>query len=281
MKTLHVDTGREMRGGQWQVLYLVERLSEASLLAPPGSPLLAEARARGLDATELSFAGLWKFARRTGLVHAHDARAHTLAVLAGGAPLVVSRRVAFPVKTSFTSRWKYSRATRYLAVSKFVASQLKEAGVPAEKVRVVYDGVPIPSPSARAPGRVVALAAKGVHVAGIPIHFTTDLWQDLSTASVFLYVSEFEGLGSAALAAMAAGVPVVASRVGGLPEAVEHECTGLLAGKSEIAGALRRLLDDPAAAAEMGRKGRERVQRTFTVEAMVEGTLLVYHEVLG
>ncbi len=282
MKTLHVDTGREMRGGQWQVLYLIERLpDDAVLLAPKGSGLFAAARQKGLDVRPLSFAALARSARQADLVHAHDARAHTLAAVAGGAPLVVSRRVGFPVKSSLASRWKYARAAMCLAVSKFAGSKLKDAGVPEAKIRVVYDGVPVPPPGRPQPGCVVALASKPVEVPGIPIHLTTDLWQDLSTASVFVYWSEMEGLGSAALAAMACGVPVIASRVGGLPEIIEHERTGLLIEKHQLAGALRRLLDDPAAALEMGRRGRELVQEKFTVEAMLAATLQAYGEILS
>jgi hypothetical protein len=283
MKTLHVDTGREMRGGQWQALYLVERLRDATLLARAGSPLLHEARARHLYVQELTFPLLARLARQVDVVHAHDARAHTMSALAGGAPLVVSRRVGFPVRQSIASRWKYGRASCYIAVSKFVAARLAEAGVPDQKIRVVYDGVPLPAQSTLETGRVVALAGKGAEVlrtVGMPIHFTSDLWHDLSTASVFVYVSEMEGLGSAALAAMAAGVPVIASGVGGLPEIVEHERTGLVVSDTEVAGALRRLLDDPAGAAEMGRRGRMVVQRRFSVEAMVEGTLAAYKGVL-
>lgn len=290
-RTVHVDAGKQMQGGQWQVLYLVERLPRASLLAPAGSPLLAEARKRGLDAEELSLPALLRAARPAGLIHAHDARAHTLAASAAGVPLVVSRRVGFPIKTSFGSRWKYSRPAMYLAVSKFAAGRLKEAGVPQEKVRVVYDGVPLPALGRPEPGNVLALAGKCTEIieaAGellnIPIHFTSNLWENLSTASVFLYVSEMEGLGSAALAAMAAGVPVIASPVGGLPEIVEHERTGLLLDSPVTAGQLaalvRRLLNDPVRAVEMGRNARERVEREFSVEAMVEATLRAYEEVL-
>ena len=56
------------------------------------------------------------------IVHAHDARAHTLAAIAARAPFVVSRRVAFPVKRSLLSQWKYRQAKRYLAVSQFVGA---------------------------------------------------------------------------------------------------------------------------------------------------------------
>lgn len=283
MRTLHIDTGREMQGGQWQVLYLVERLKNATLLAPSGSPLLVEARKRGLNARPLStFFGELK---RADLIHAHDSRAHTYSAVANFGrsrrPLVASRRVGFPVKQSIASRWKYLQATLYLAVSRYVAGKLKDAGVERGLIRVVYDGIPIPrSPANPEPGRVVAVPGKSVELTGIPVHPTTNLFGDLTTASVFLYVSKMEGLGSAAIAAMAAGVPVVASGVGGLPEVVEHERTGLIVRDGDYAKAVRRLLDNPNLAAEMGAAGREKAMREFSVEKMVESTLSAYNEIL-
>jgi starch synthase len=107
------------------------------------------------------------------------------------------------------------------------------------------------------------------------------LWHDLSTASVFVYKSELEGLGSAALAAMAAGVPVVASAVGGLPEVVEDGLTGFLVSDGDFGAPVRRLLDNPELAVQMGEAGRERVMREFSIEVMVEATMRAYREVLG
>ena len=281
MRTLHVDSGREMRGGQWQALYLVEHLSDAVLLARAGSPLFEEAARRKLTVRALSFRALAMAAREADLVHVHDARAHTLAAIAGVAPLVVSRRVAFPVKRGFFSLWKYARAALYLAVSKYVVARLMDAGIRGAKIRVVHDGVPLAEPSRPQPGRVVALASKPIEIPGISVDLTSDLWQDLSTASVFVYKSDMEGLGSGALAAMAAGVPVVASAVGGLPEVVESGKTGFLVTDDDFATPVRRLLDDPGLAAEMGRAGRERAQRDFSVEGLVEKTVRAYREVLG
>ncbi len=271
-----------MQGGQWQVLYLVERLKNAKLLAPAGSPLLTEARKRGLDAKPLS--KLLSEMRGVDLVHAHDAKAHTYCAFANFGQskrlLVVSRRVAFPVKKSMVSRWKYLQPTIFLAVSKYVAAKLKnvvEKGV----VRLVYDGIPIPpSPAKPEPGRVLSVPSKTAELAGIPVHLSTNLFDDLSTASVFLYVSEMEGLGSAAIAAMSAGVPVVASGVGGLLEVVEHERTGLIVRDGDYAKAVRRLLDNPKLAAELGAAGREKAMREFSVEKMVETTLSAYNEIL-
>src|SRR5437016_9004302 len=101
-----------MRGGQWQVLHLLRGLTAAghnsTLLARPGSPLLDRARSGDIDARPLRLRELIRLAPSFDLVHAHDARAHTLACFLS-LPFVVSRRVAFPALTSLGSRWKYSR----------------------------------------------------------------------------------------------------------------------------------------------------------------------------
>lgn len=285
MRTLHVDTGREMRGGQWQALYVIERLSGATLLARAASPLFEEAERRKLDVRPLSVRALASLAKDAHVIHAHDARAHTLAVVAAGTGavtrVVVSRRVAFPVKSGILSAWKYSRAAMFLAVSQFVAARLTDAGIATERIRVVYDGVPLPAMGCPRPGRVVALASKPVQISGVSVDLTRNLWEDLATASVFVYKSELEGLGSAALAAMAAGVPVVASAVGGLPEVVDHGRTGFLVADADFQTPVRRLLDDPQLASQLGRAGRERVEREFSVDRMLQRTEQVYEEVLG
>src|SRR5258708_14342135 len=120
MRTLHLDTGREMRGGQWQALHLVRGLTDhghaARLLAPAGSPLLEAALAQRLDAAPLQFGRMLHDARRADLVHAHDARAHTLGLFTRP-PLVVSRRVAFPILRGPPSPWKYAPAAHYTPAS--------------------------------------------------------------------------------------------------------------------------------------------------------------------
>src|SRR5438067_3902845 len=143
MRILHLDTGREMRGGQWQVLRLIEGLAaegvQSTLLARKEAPLYAAARRQGWRVEPIGLTRAVMELRAHDLTHAHDARSHTLGTLLRGRPLVVSRRVAFAVG----SRWKYGRARRYLAVSEFVKGVLIESGVPPEKIAVVYDGVPV------------------------------------------------------------------------------------------------------------------------------------------
>lgn len=282
MRTIHVDFGREMRGGQYQALSLVESLQDAALLAREESPLFAEARRRGLRVLPARRFSLRGF----DLAHAHDAKAHTWLALHAACPFVVSRRVAFPVKRGWLSRWKYAKAAHYLAVSRFVASQLVGAGVPDDNISVVYDGVDVPPGVSRGgcilavrsedPGKGTALIERS----GVEVTWASSLVEDLQTASVFLYITESEGLGSAALLAMAAGVPVVASNVGGLPEAVRHGETGILTPNepAAIAEAVREAL---AGRGTMAPLARRHVEENFTRGAMVERTLAVYRKVLG
>jgi glycosyltransferase involved in cell wall biosynthesis len=298
MKVLHLDAAHEMRGGQWQALRLVEALSElgveSTLLAPAGAPLYEMARQRGLHAEPLGMARLARLGRRHDLVHAHDARSHTLAALAGGAPLVVARRVAFAIGDGAAARWKYGRPRRYIAVSEFVKSVLSAGGVNAGKIDVVYDGVPWLEPAvpveppmilapdnAADPRKGAALAAEAARLAGVEIKFSGELQRDLQRASVFVYLTESEGLGSAALLAMSAGVAVIASNVGGLKEVIIDGESGLLVENeaNTIAGAIRRLLEDRAAAGRIGRHARETIARKFTIENMARATVDVYHKV--
>ena len=105
----------------------------------------------------------------------------------------------------------------------------------------------------------------------------------LAALSVFVLPSLWEGLPLAILEAMAMGVPVIASDVGGNGDAVVDGSTGLLVGAYDVpalADAIARLLDDPAERARMGAAGRARYAECFTAEHMVNGTLRVYEQVL-
>jgi glycosyltransferase involved in cell wall biosynthesis len=101
----------------------------------------------------------------------------------------------------------------------------------------------------------------------------------LAAADVAVMPSLHEGLGVAALEAMAAGVPVVASRVGGLPELVGADAAGVLVPPGDaaaLAAALRRLAADRGAARALGTAGRARVGARFTMAGMAAATLALY-----
>ncbi len=114
--------------------------------------------------------------------------------------------------------------------------------------------------------------------------FVRDTPAFLAGIDFFVMPSLFEGLGVAALEAMAAGKPVIASRVGGLAESVVDDVTGLLVAPgddAQLAEAIEKLHREPACAAALGRDGRERVQRQFSLEQMALGNETYYYELLG
>ena len=114
--------------------------------------------------------------------------------------------------------------------------------------------------------------------------FRSDLPDYLGSLDLLVHPALDEGLGIILLQACAAGVPVIATPVGGIPEVVTDRVNGLLVppGEAEaLAAAIMRLLEAKDLRIRLGRAGRERVERNFSVERMVEGNLGVYREVLG
>jgi glycosyltransferase involved in cell wall biosynthesis len=295
---LHLDHGREMRGGQLQVIRLMRGLRERGhgvvLLARKASPLLETALRERFNADALSIEALRALSAKADLVHAHDARSHLFAALLSRKPLVVSRRVVFPVGRGLWSRWKYGRADAFAAVSRAVAEELKKAGVAESKMKVIYDGVPLLPESWNPQGPVVIprsadkrkgseLALEAVRRAGAPELLSRNIQEDLRGAGLLVYITESEGLGSAALLAMSAGVPVLSSDVGGLKEFVRNGETGARVENEvgAIAEAIRALRDRPQYARKLGTQARAMVTAKFTVERMVTETLDLYEGVLS
>jgi glycosyltransferase involved in cell wall biosynthesis len=113
--------------------------------------------------------------------------------------------------------------------------------------------------------------------------FRDDLPRILGCLDLIVHPAFREGLGVSLLQASSAGVPIVAGNAGGIPEAVQDEVTGLLFPPGDVAtltAAIKRLLEDPDLAHRLGRAGRERVEREFSVDRMVTGNLAVYQELL-
>ncbi|MBM4284530.1 MAG: glycosyltransferase family 4 protein [Deltaproteobacteria bacterium] len=106
----------------------------------------------------------------------------------------------------------------------------------------------------------------------------------LHQAGVIVLSSAAEALPNVVLEAMAAGLPVVATRVGGLAEVVDEGITGYLAPPRDpaaLAEALDRVLADPAHRRALGQAGRRRAEQDFSLEAMVRRHEAVMVKLLG
>lgn len=106
----------------------------------------------------------------------------------------------------------------------------------------------------------------------------------LAAMDIFVLPSRWEGLPLAIIEAMMAGLPVLATGVGGVPELVEDGVTGLLVPPRDpeaLAWALARLLSDPPVRRRMGAAGREKAVREFRLDRMLEETSRLYKELLG
>jgi len=113
--------------------------------------------------------------------------------------------------------------------------------------------------------------------------FRQDIDRLLDGCDVFVMCSVMEGLCTSILDALARRRPVVASEVGGMPEIVEEGATGRLVPPRDPAALARAVVDlltDRQQAERLALAGRERVESRFSVDAMVEGTLGVYRDVL-
>lgn len=116
-----------------------------------------------------------------------------------------------------------------------------------------------------------------LHWAGLQ----SDVRPWLAAMDLYLQSSDYEGLPVALLEAMAMELPVVASTVGGVPEAVLAGETGLLVPPRQpeaLAAAARSLLDQPEARDRLGRQGRRRVCQCFDVQRMQERLEAIYRE---
>jgi glycosyltransferase involved in cell wall biosynthesis len=113
--------------------------------------------------------------------------------------------------------------------------------------------------------------------------YRPDVVRMLAIVNVFVLPSLYEGFPNVILEAMAMSKPVVATRVGGVPEAVEGGVTGLLVPPRDpeaLAKAIITLLQDREQAGTMGRAGQERVERYFSVERMIQETEALYEELV-
>lgn len=163
MRVLLVDLETQWRGGQNQALLLLKGLRSrghhAELLAARGSALGERATATGITVHYVS-RGFFRLLAalnirkllgrgRFDLVHANEAHAVTAVWLARAhrrVPLIISRRVGYPITRNWLAQRRYQVASKILAISHWAANQAALSGAPREKLEVVYEGVELCRP---------------------------------------------------------------------------------------------------------------------------------------
>jgi glycosyltransferase involved in cell wall biosynthesis len=358
MRILYVDLEREWRGGQSQALLtlagLRRRGHEVELLTARDSPLANRASESGIIVHQVPRIGLRGWAaramrsliaagKRFALLHLNEPHALTAAWLAKAhrqLPVLLSRRIGFPLQKNAASRARYRAVERFVANSKDVAQSLIDSGIAIERISVVNEGVeifPLRTPERRSTERKrwgvreneflfgcvsVFVPEKGQRhlIEALPLvralrsearlllagdgacrpdlealtkrlgqteavffpGFVTDVVQVYAALDAFVFPSEFEGLGTALQAAMAAGLPCISTKRGALGEVVDHERTALIAepNSKEFAAMMLRLINDEALRRNLSKAGRSEVERRFSADRMVENTIRVYEDVL-
>lgn len=344
---VHVASGREWRGGQRQVLLLARELRrhdvEQVVVTGGESELAGRLRAAGVRVRPAAWragldprvlpAILGELRRRPVVLHAHDGHSLALAGVCSaltGTPLVVTRRVTFPLRR--LRFWK--RAQRIIAISPAVREALTAAGIGADQVVVVPDGVDLEELQASAgqgvreltgftaKGQVAVtlgsltpekdhstlIGAAALLAPDLPylhwvvvgdghlrprleqkifqlglqerFHLLGDMPDPhlaLASADVFVLSSRAEGFGSSILAAMALGLPVVATRVGGVVDLLGSGGGILVPPGDEVqfAAAVYKVLTDQRLAQDLTRAAQEKLGQ-FSIGAVAEQVLAVY-----
>ncbi len=355
MQIAHIDTGKDLRGGQWQLLTLArglrERGHEQVIVCQRHSELERRASIEGFRTQGMALSGMARLGtirrlrdvlhrEEVRVIHAHDGRGQTVAWLAScGLNIcrVASRRVTFLPRSLLLHRLKYDRTCHgVIAVSVYVRNLLIKSGIPALKIAVIPDGIDfpekLPNPSEKLllrrswqfssedfvighagaftaekgqetaiqafqllklPHSRLLLAGDGPtrtqlenrYAADGRIRFLghlADISPFIDTLDLFVMPSRSEGLGSSALVALSRGVPVIATRTGGLPEIIEEGVNGWLVYPSsprDLAEAIRHAASGLARLREMGERARDKA-RQFTGDIMTERTVDFYQELM-
>lgn len=362
MKILHISTENTWRGGERQLVLLHSELSKAGtdslVIARKSSPVAEICRKEGLSCLQIPIGSAYdlkaawnirNIARKekADILHAHTSKGHTLAILANimaaSVPVVLSRRVDFPVKSNFLSLYKYN--SHFIRKIICVSDEIKKITAPSirdkEKLITIHSGVDIDKFSDISDlghfrnnfdipenisiiGNTSALAdhkdyytfvdtAVAVHKRNADTHFfivgdgpleaelrkyvneksaesyitftgfIEEIGLALKSLDIFLFTSKTEGLGTSVLDAMAAGIPVVATKAGGVPEMIKHDYNGLLCpvGSTHcLTTSVERLLKDNALKMKLLENAKKTIVG-FSYQKTAKKTLSIYHEILN
>jgi glycosyltransferase involved in cell wall biosynthesis len=235
-----------------------------------GSRLLADALvSRTVRCTVAPSAAMARFLRRELRVPPDRLR-----VLPNGVALPARRRSLAPAVRTFVTVSSFARckATPVL-VEAFMSIAERR---PDLRLLMIGDGEdrPVCEGLAQRSGR-----SRQVEFAG----YRTDIAAQLERADAFVLPSVNENLPLALLQAMAAGLPCIAARIGGVPEILAGDC-GLLVQPGDVrslSDAMKRLIDEPALATGLGARARSRVNQNFSLSLCADEHIHLWSDMLG
>jgi glycosyltransferase involved in cell wall biosynthesis len=161
VKILHLNNEKTWRGGERQTLLLAAELQrigiQNTIACRRGAPLETQAAKQSVPVVAVGASNpmllldLLSLAGNHDLLHCHTGRGHSVAAvmsLFNRTPIIVTRRVDFLPSQSLFNRFKFRRARKVVCISRFIANQLRDWGVPDQKIAVIPSAVPPPQPLA-------------------------------------------------------------------------------------------------------------------------------------
>ncbi|MDD2773805.1 MAG: glycosyltransferase family 4 protein [Elusimicrobiales bacterium] len=357
MNLLFVSESSGWSGGTNQMLLTARGLSEKGhrivFILPEGGVTAERVRAAGFDCRPLRIRQdydipaalkIKKIAAETNaaVVHAHHPQAHAVCLIAKylgmSAPLVVTRRVIFRIRTNPFSAIKYrsKKIARYVAVCNAARTELAKGGVAPERIDVIPSAVEM-SRYEDARARRAALAMKPPFRVGLIGHYAWfkghdylleaardilkefpgtvfvfagrdtdklkavaekygvaknveilgergDVSDILAGLHIFAMPSLQEGIATALIEAQSAGVPAVATNIGGIPDVMLDGETGLMVPARDAAAlsaAILKYFKNPALAGQMAERGYNRVLANFNLSSVCDRLERMYCEISG
>jgi glycosyltransferase involved in cell wall biosynthesis len=238
---------------------------------------------------------------RVSLVHTHssvDAWVGGLAARAAAVPVVRTRHVSIRIRRRWNPVYRWL-ADRVITSGEAIRDLVIEAGVDPGRVIAIPAGVDLAEFTGgpgdgeamrerlglSRPGVEGLARARGLGEAVVFTGFRTDVPDLLRAMDCFVLAStRTEGVPQSLLQAFAAGVPVVASSIGGIPEVVKHGETGILVPLEDppaLARAIESVLGDRSGASARARAARQMVEDRFSHGASVSRLLALYDEVIA
>lgn len=353
MNILHITSAKTWRGGERQILYLMEGLKDkghSNFLMSPNVSIIGFRSPEVVTSQVIFKKGIlgrfqnvfalinYCHSNKIDLIHGHDSHTHTLLWLAykfGGLKTksIITRRLINPIKNRSIPKYNFGKIERIICISNAVKAIIMPSIENRERLEVIYSGIKIPTlqdvgkslkeDANFVVGYVAAFTKEKDHVTFLAVAksliskypeisfrfllvgdgplieqikneskridgnfvftgFVEEVSQAYLEMDLLLHTSKSEALGTAILDAMKIGLPIVATKVGGIPEIVLNGKNGFLCDigdYGEMASSVYKLASNRDLYNSFSKNSKAIIPK-FNVTSMVNKTVELYHEVL-